>query len=260
MSIKIATPISKLFNSSAQFEKILVELSDALEIRDLSQNTDFPLPKLYHCEYRLLHKWQDKEINQILSIINKNPEISFITFHLPSCYENSRIENNVYVPAGRKMSAAEMKENARMNVKLLREKIDDSVGFGVENNNYFATGAYETVTEPDFINELLSSLSIKLLLDIGHAQISAFNQNKTVDEYINAFNLDRVYQIHLSSPTLTKEVCADSHKELTSEDWNIFKRILPHCPNAQYITIEYYKDLDKLIQMLRELKKILYGY
>ena len=260
MSIKIATPISKLFNSSPQVEKSIVELSDALEVRDLSTNTDFSLPKLYHCEYGILHKWADKEMNQILGIINKNPEISFITFHLPACYENSPIENNVYMPVGHKMSISEMRENARWNIKLLREKIGYKIEFGVENNNYFATGAYEIVTEPAFINELLSLLNIKLLLDIGHAQISAFNQNKSTDEYINAFNLDEVYQIHLSSPTLAKEACADSHKELTEEDWDVFKRVLARCPNVQYITIEYYKDLDKLMQMLKRLKKILYEY
>lgn len=261
MNIKIATPISTLFDDSSQYMKDVLELSNALEVRDISRKTDYNLTKIYHCEVSLLHKWNNEDMEGVVTKINQN-NINFVSFHLLSCYTDYNIikENKPFLPGRQKMSVMEMQANAEENLQLLTKKINNKIIHGIENNNYFPTGAYEEITEPKFINKLISFLKIKLLLDIGHAQITAHYKNIPLDDYINKLNLSQVYQIHLSSPTIKKDVCADSHKVLTEDDWEYFKKILPQCPNVKYVTIEYYRDIQKLMAMLKKLKEIIHEF
>ena len=62
---------------------------------------------------------------------------------------------------------------------LLRNNFDGLIK--VENLNYFDTGAYERVCEPEFISIIINELNIELLLDIGHLVICVENMHIPLD-------------------------------------------------------------------------------
>jgi len=259
--MKIATPISTLFSGNQANVQAILALSDALEVRDLSKKTNYGLPLIYHCEFSLIHPWSGKSVDHVRSVVARNPDVSFISLHLLSNYAD--LATNAagqFCSSIAQMSKDEMFQNALNNLGTLKKHLPATIVYGVENNNYFPTGAYDIVTEPEFVNNVISKLDIKLLLDLGHSEITAYYQKVNALDYVKNFFLDRVYQIHLSSPLISKSGCQDSHDILTEHDWNFFAKVLPLCPNLQYLTIEYYKDIGELISMLDKLRHILYEY
>ena len=255
MNFKVATPISTLFQkaSSAQMGKIL-SLSDVLEERDRGIACESDLPRIFHCELSVVVKWTEEEINHVAELV-RSQKILLVSFHVPSCFEKPLIENGVFVPVGTRIREEEMLKNAKKNVADLRKIIGNKVEVAIENNNYFKTGAYESVCEPPFQTALCEHIPCALLLDIGHAEISARHMGTALNEYIVGLPLDKVRQIHLSGITRGEKENKDSHEALNELDWKQFADILPLCPNLGHVTIEYYKEPTVLIKMLRIFEK-----
>jgi uncharacterized protein (UPF0276 family) len=202
----------------------------------------------------IIERWPKKEIERVALIIEKN-NVILVSFHIASCFENAPIENGAFQPVGQEMSEAEMLENAKLNIIDLRNKVG-FVEIAIENNNFSPTGAYELITEAEFINKLLTKNNLKLLLDLAHAKITAHYRNLPLDKYLKSFNLDCVIQIHISGIRKTGKVYKDAHEKLTDEEWAEFKKIITFCHFLQFVTIEYYREIPILINMLNKLKKI----
>ncbi|MDP3645815.1 MAG: DUF692 family protein [bacterium] len=254
MKFKVATPISTLFQkvSSAQIEQIL-SLSDALEERDRGIDCESDLPRIFHCELSVVEKWTEEEINHVAELV-RSQKILLVSFHVHSCFVKPNIENSLFVPTGTRMIDEEMVKNAQTNIAKLRKKIGDTVEIAIENNNYFKTGAYESVAEPSFLTTLCAQIPCMLLLDIGHAEISAKHLGTTLDEYVAALPLHKVRQIHLSGIERGEKEYGDAHEALSEVDWLNFERIQAKCPSLEFVTIEYYKDVSRLIEMLKKLR------
>lgn len=256
MLCKIATPISDIFGRSSSQTEEIIKNSDALEIRDISKPVKSKLPRIYHSEFDLTRNWSEKDINYLVSLVREN-NVKMATFHLGSCYSKPVIKQGIFQPGGKKLSPDEIFNNASGNIERFRLKLNRRIKIGVENNNYFPSGAYGIITEPLFINRLLSKINLYLLLDIAHARITAFNKGVSPDDYIKQFNLAKVCQMHLSRPQEFNGCCRDAHEELNKKDWGYFKRIAGLCPKIEFVTIEYYKEEKNLILMLKQLKRIL---
>ena len=258
MKPKIATPVSTIFNATPRLSEIL-ELSDVLEVRELSRPVASGLPRIYHCDWSLIEPWTERELQEITNIIAGNhPQL--VTFHLHACYPKPPLADGMFQPHGERMSTAEMIANAQANQANLEAKLGKAIPMGVENNNYYPTGAYETVTDAEFINTLMDKLDLKLLLDVAHAQITAVNQKINLEDYLSGLNLVNAVQLHLSRPgrdPKDSSLARDFHEALENGDWEIVKMIMPRCPSLQYLTLEYYKDDMKLLAMLKILKDIL---
>lgn len=258
MLIKIATPISRLFLGGEEvLIKKVIAMSGALEIRDISPKIFSLLPGLYHSDLSIVKEWTDEEFEKAVSVIKKN-NVILISLHVASCFSYASVKNGIFQPVGRRMSADEMLKNTKKNVNLLRNKVKN-VKIAIENNNYFPSGAYELVTEAPFINKILADNNLGLLLDLGHAKITAKHRSLRLNEYLKKLDLSRVYQIHLSGVGRLNNFYQDAHMELTTEDWRRFKNMIDICSSLKYVTIEYYKNLPKLILMLSKLRTILYG-
>jgi uncharacterized protein (UPF0276 family) len=251
MSIKIATPISTLFTDEESTRRIS-SLSDALEIRNPLKPVPPSEEYLYHAEESIVVLLTDEEIERIVSVINKH-KVDTVSFHVASCFQRPKLIGGVFYPNGAMMTEAEMLSNARVNMKKLRARAGIKK-YIIENNNYFNTGAYETVTEPLFLSTLMSDLNIGLLLDIGHARVSSHHTGISFEHYVNKLPLDKILQIHFSSPTLKKDKMKDTHRKLTLQDWNHLKETLNLTKNIRHITIEYYKNLEILESMLKTLR------
>lgn len=255
MFIRIATPLSTLFLKKNDNLKKVIALSDVLEIRDISPNFISFLPKIYHSDLSIVKKWTAEESANAVNIVKKNNAV-LISFHIAACYPRAVLEGGVFWPRGKMMSPGEMLKNARRNTIFLRNKLKN-IDIAVENNNYFPTGAYEIVTEINFINKLISNNDLKLLLDFGHAAITAYYHGIVLDDYLKNFIFSRVCQIHLSGPERRGDNYKDAHKELSDSEWKKFEKLINFFSVLKFVTIEYYNELPTLIKMLIKLKKVI---
>ncbi|HVX30520.1 MAG TPA: DUF692 family protein, partial [Nitrolancea sp.] len=107
------------------------------------------------------------------------------------------------------------------------ERMIDAVGFArryldvpllIENLDYCPEGAYEHVCEPAFITEVVSATDCDLLLDLAHLQVSADWLGYSPEVYAELLPLDRVVEVHVSSPRRSGERLDDVHEALLERD------------------------------------------
>ena len=126
------------------------------------------------------------------------------------------------------------------------------------NNNFLKTEAYDYIADPDFIKYIVNENKINFLLDISHARISSYNMKMNYNEYIRLLPLDKIIQIHLSKEIYSKNgEVYDAHEIPDNDDIKEFKRLISKYPNIEYVTLEYYKDINELNRFLIHLKKII---
>lgn len=256
-NLKIATPISHLFNNDT-ISNDIIKISDCLECRDHSPKKGFKKQELFHCDLQPIHKFSSVDLNSLIKIRNDKPDLKLISFHLASCYEKPEINEGIFHPNGVKLSVEELKYNASVNLKEIKEIFGDSVSISVENNNYYKTEAYDYITDPDFINSIVLDNDINFLFDISHAKISAENSGIDYDVYLSKLPLGRANQIHISKEGVnSKGEIFDAH-ELPSdiETKEIFNFISKY-KTIKYVTVEYYKDPSKLVAYLNKLNSMI---
>jgi sialic acid synthase SpsE/uncharacterized protein (UPF0276 family) len=266
---KIVTPISSLFEND-KFKEDIISNSNLLELRDNDISTKIMESKkedhyIYHSELNLLAKMTEEEEKRLENLSQKY-FIDVISFHLSSRYqENKLTEQGIFMGIGTPFSVSEMKKNVQDNVKKILEIFGKDIEILVENNNYLiinqpdttlSTDAYEKITDGDFISEIVNKNNLGFLLDIAHAQITAINKKIDFVGYLISLPLERCKQIHLSKYGISDGRIFDGHRELQEEDWEQFDKIIKLINNLKYVTIEYYKDSEKLLSQLKILKEI----
>lgn len=110
----------------------------------------------------------------------------------------------------------------------------------LENYNYHPTNAYEYVCEPDTFNSLIDAIGCEVLLDLAHAQISAFNMGwQDPRDYLSALPLHKVREIHTNHPyNDNNKQMLDRHLPLQASDLDILRWTLDHTPHVEAITLE----------------------
>jgi uncharacterized protein (UPF0276 family) len=128
----------------------------------------------------------------------------------------------------------------------------------VENLDYNPSGVYEHICEPDFITAVVEATGVGLLLDLAHAQVSAAALGMPIDAYLEALPLDKVVQLHVSSPRWRDGRLVDVHEPLTERDYDLLRAVLIRtAPHA--VTLEYHRDAQALMDQLERLRSILGG-
>ena len=83
-------------------------------------------------------------------------------------------------------------------MKIIKDIVGNHRYIGIENNNYYQTGAYEIATSAKFINKVIKELDCHLLLDIAHAKVTCKNKKLNLDSYINELSKGiKCRQMHL---------------------------------------------------------------
>lgn len=251
MKIKIVTPISNLFFKKNLRNKI-INSSDYLELRHYNiSEIDYNKILFFHSDLQLNFKFRKKDFEYLKKILNIYKNIKYISFHLASCYSNPKLNKlNIFEIGNKKASSEEMIKNALYNVNKIKSFFP-KIQISVENNNYYNTGAYEFVCDPEFISSIVNRAGISFLFDYSHALISSYNLNVKFDSYINKLPMNKINQIHLSRPILKNTFYSDEHFLPMIDD---FTKKLISSRNIRYITVEYYKNIDKLIKINTKFK------
>lgn len=132
----------------------------------------------------------------------------------------------------------------------------------LENFNYHPTNAYEYICEPGFFTELLSEIGCGMLLDLGHARISARNMpewNGDVKRYLNAMPLDKVREVHFNRPGWQNGQRVDLHQPVCTDDLEWLGWVLDRTP-AEAVTLEIEEvDEPTLIAQIDRMREFLEG-
>ena len=253
----IATPISHLFEDSKVANEIS-SVSDCLEVRQRSLDANLPNQFLFHIDIDLTHPWGSSIKSYLINAFNKKKSLKVVTFQATRCCEGEKLINGIFHEEGRVFTSEEMQHYAMENTKWLRSILDSEIRIGLENNNFYPTSAYQTITDGDFITKVIFDNDLFLLFDIAHAMVTAHNRKIEFENYMNTLPLDKMYQIHICKPHLPLgEMGIDAHDEPNIEMENLVLKLIKTYPKLKYLTIEYYKDKDILIKSINSLKNSL---
>lgn len=251
---KIASPISNLFHKEAN-AGLIIDYSDCLESRDRSIDSNLPNQELFHCELQPIHQFTLKEIKYLEMIKRKKPELKLISFHLASCYKNPIIREGKFYPRGKKNSADQLIANAKKNLVLIKKIFNNEVSIAVENNNHYNTEAYDFVTSPHFIRKVVEDNNISFLYDIAHAKISSHNMSLSQDDYEKNLPMNKLIQVHIAKPAFNnKGEIYDKHDLPTKLEINETINLIRRFPTVKYLTVEYYRNCNRLVNILKQLK------
>ena len=255
--LEIATPVSHLFEDPANAKEI-IKNSDCLEIRLKTANLNFEKEFLFHVDKDITLPWNKMFKDFFLKKKKKKKKLKLITFQSTRCCEGEKILNERFQLSGTLFSKKKMLFFAKKNIQWLKKNIKKDIKIGIENNNYYPEPAYNIITEGSFISEIVTKNKIFLLLDLAHAFITAYNKKINFDKYLNSLPLGRTIQIHLVSSKIKKfakrKIAIDTHDLPSQKNFELVNKILKKYPSIQYLTIEYYKDTEKLIKSIKKLK------
>ncbi len=214
---------------------------------------------MFHCELQPIHKWGDKEYNYLKQIKESKSSLKLITFHIAACCDQPQTVDNIFILGGKSYSKEQMLENAAKNISKIKSIFGNKISIAVENNNYYPTEAYQFVTDPEFISEIVYSNEIYFLFDIAHAKVTSYNKNINFEKYKNSLPLDKVIQLHICSYAIDHEnhMAFDAHNIPDEEELLHVQKLLNEHKTIEYLTVEYYKDIKNLIKSLKKVKELI---
>lgn len=109
---------------------------------------------------------------------------------------------------------------------------------------------------PDFVGRMLETTGCGFLLDTGHARMTAGTLGLDVYDYLAALPLDRVVEMHVSSPRYLGTQWHSSHEVLEEQDYAIIAWLL-ECITPRAITLEYWRDPDQIRDQLVQLRRLI---
>jgi uncharacterized protein (UPF0276 family) len=102
--------------------------------------------------------------------------------------------------------------------------------FALENVSSYMTYRASTMTEWDFVAEVVERADCGLLLDCNNVDVSARNHGFDAERYIDAMPADRVVQIHLAGHTDKGSYILDTHSDhVSGEVWALYRRAVERC-------------------------------
>ena len=260
MNIKLLTPISHLFNEVNTSTEIS-EISDELEARERTCEINLDNTTHYHIDFDLNIGLTQSQIDFLNSYVKPRENIQTLTFQAARDCNEVSLKGNKYFPKSKPIDINEQIENTEKSLKIIKNIVGEDRKIGIENNNYYPTGAYDICTSTDYLIPCFEKLGLHLLFDVAHAIVTCTNKRISFKDYRDKL-LSRMKckQIHLCEPTLISykgTKCAiDSHGLPSQINTQKCIDILLKW-KIQYLTIEYYRDADHLINYLSYLRDLI---
>jgi hypothetical protein len=103
-------------------------------------------------------------------------------------------------------------ERARMIQDFLE------VPFALENTSSYLTYRSSTMSEWEFISEVVERAGIGLLFDVNNVYVSAFNHGFDAETFVRSVPHQRIFQIHLAGHTNLGKYIIDTHRGSVLEE------------------------------------------
>ncbi|MDR2340253.1 MAG: DUF692 family protein [Deltaproteobacteria bacterium] len=252
----LGLPVSHLFDRANPTTNELLRLADVLEVKNPNPPSFLPedAPKVFHWGYGIVEDDFKEQLPPVADYLRDAKPSLFSCDLGPSARRHEGI-----LPSSPILGKKAIFERAKLNMGLLRTSYDGPVG--LENYNFYPTGLYNLVCDPDFIAEFLDRFNAGLVLDLAHAAISAVNMGFDPLSYLGKLPLEKVVEIHVSRPLLPTEpgrLGVDTHEYPEEREFSWLSFVLERTRNAglkPIVLIEYYKDLERLKESMLRLAK-----
>lgn len=187
-----------------------------------------------------------KELKNFLDTYN----IKYYSEHISySSYNNIQAHELLPVPLTKKMIHL-MSDNIKYVEDFLGRNIS------IENASYYHSTP-SSLSESDFINELLHESGAKLLLDVNNVYVNSINHSYNAKKFIKSLDLDKVSYIHVAGHYFDDEVqmLIDSHGAKVNYDtWELLRYTLNKIDVSPMI--ERDNNIPTLKVMEKEYKKM----
>ena len=253
---RIVTPVSHLFLNNNHAKRISRN-SDYLEIRERTIDLNFNNEIFFHCDHDITLPWSENFKSNLSKIIKKKNKLKYITFQSTRCCLNEKFKKGFFSLSGKKFTKNQLFKNAKKNVEWFREKFSNKFLLGLENNNYYPSKAYDIITDPNFISDIVKKNKLFFLFDIAHAKVTASNRKIDYKTYLNALPLDLMLQIHICRPKINDKLSKDTHYLPDTKLLVEVKELAKKYKKLKFFTFEYYKEANKLINVILKFKRLM---
>lgn len=176
----------------------------------------------------------------------------WLSLHLGFASERVQFDHTAghMAPASDPLERDALFERIVGNVRAAQAQLDLPVL--LENLDYCPEGAYEHVCDPAFISAVLDATGAELLLDLAHLRVSADWLGQPVEDMLAALPLERVRELHLSSPrplSTSDPRLDDVHAELDDTDVDLLRLTLQRA-DPRLVVLEYRRDAERLQEQL----------
>ena len=115
------------------------------------------------------------------------------------------------------------------NVSIVQDAIGREIA--IENPSHYLQVQGHDYDEVDFLATLARRTGCALLLDVNNVFVSARNTGQRAEDYLDAFPVERVHEIHLAGhsedPALGSALLVDSHDTPVAEAvWALYERLI----------------------------------
>lgn len=181
----------------------------------------------------------------------------WFSMHLGFAAERVRFEEHM-LPESEALDRDELFVRVVDSVRRAKDYLD--LPLLLENLDYCPEGAYEHVCDPAFITAVLEATDTGLLLDLAHLQVTASWFGRTAEELLAELPLERVMEVHLSSPRPLSHGNTgrldDVHDVLTERDVQLLQLALEQAfPRA--VVLEYRRNEQALREQLAMLGRVI---
>jgi len=140
-------------------------------------------------------------------------------------------------------------------------QVQDGLGrvYLVENPSSYIGFRMSTMTEPEFLSELVRRTGCQLLCDVSNVCLSAHNMRYDAHQYINGLPADAIGEFHLGGFTAEpddddpeSQVLVDAHgTPIADSAWNLYAYILRRF-GPKPTLIEWDNDIPSLARLIDE--------
>lgn len=258
MPVALAVSDSPLVRSLLRENRLVVEYVETGGPHTISTVAEFPNQRwLLHnsvWNWSLAHP-RALEQQGVLAVIRdtlEQTQAPWLSVHLGFSADQVTFKDGMQ-PTSAPLERAALISRLIRSVSTLKQAL--SVPLLLENLDYNATGAYEHICEPEVITAVLKATDTYLLLDLAHAQVSAARLGHALNNYLERLPLERVRQLHISSPRLDRGILRDVHEALRSSDYQVLEDMLV-ATTPWALTLEYQRNANALQAQLEQLRTI----
>ncbi len=125
----------------------------------------------------------------------------------------------------------------------------------LENTEPLPFDGYDFKVRAERITQVIEETGCGLVLDTGHARVSAAALKIDVYDYVSSLPLDRVAQVHVSGPRMRDGRLVDVHEPMQETDYALLDFVLART-HPQVLTLEYIREQGALREQLFRLRDI----
>ena len=256
----LVTPISHLFKDRKNAE-LIMKHSDFLEARERTCDLFFPNTTHYHIDFDLNVGLTEKQIQFLVNFVKPREEIQTLTFQAARDCEKIKVKDGIYYPNSQVIPINDQIQNTKKSLSQIRNVLGTERIIGIENNNFYPTGAYEICTSSEYLESILELCDCYLLFDIAHALVTCANKNISFkDYYKNLLETKKCLQMHLCQPSyIHNEFGIEARDAHEIPSFELVELSISLCIDYEIkkITIEYYKEVEKLVLFLKYFKNLI---